>query len=264
MRAYNSAGLNQSTNPVTNEREFRWSGNGGNPFLKPWVADSMDLSIEKYFNKGSYVAVAGFTKDLKTYIYNQTTTIDYTGFPNQTNNIPTSNFGTFTRPENGQGGRVDGVELTVSLEGKLFTSMLDGFGITASGSDTHSGIKRNGPTGNAAPLAGLSGRVTNLTLYYEKSGFSARVSERQRSPFTAETTGLFGARTYETTLSDNVVDYQVGYSFETGPLKGLGILLQVNNATDAGYQTFSVNGVARPARYNTYGRQMLFGLSYKL
>ncbi|MEQ1518868.1 MAG: TonB-dependent receptor, partial [Usitatibacteraceae bacterium] len=56
MRAYNSAGLNQGTNPATGEKTFSWSGNGGNAALKPWVADGLDLSIEKYFAKGSYVA----------------------------------------------------------------------------------------------------------------------------------------------------------------------------------------------------------------
>ncbi|MEQ1514949.1 MAG: hypothetical protein ABL931_00500, partial [Usitatibacteraceae bacterium] len=185
------------------------------------------------------------------------------GDPNQTGNVPTSNFGTFTRPENGQGGRVDGVELSVSLEAKLFTRMLDGFGVTSSLSDTHSSIQRNGP-GSNSPLAGLSGRATNTTVYYEKSGFSARVSERRRSPFTAEVTGLFGFRSFVTSKADKVVDFQVGYSFDSGRLKGLSVLFQVNNATDSGTETFSVNGIARPESYNTYGRQTLLGITYKM
>lgn len=263
MRAYNSAGLNRSIDQNTGQPIFTWSGNGGNPYLRPWVADGFDLSFERYFGKGSYISVAGFSKKLKTYIYNSVTTIDYTGFPNQTGNVPSSNFGTFSRPQNGQGGYVDGVEVTISVEGKLLLPILDGFGVSASGSDTHSGIQRNGP-GSNAPLAGLSGRATNLTLYYEKSGFSTRISKRERSPFTAEITGLFGFRSFETTKADAVVDFQAGYNFDRGSLKGLGIVFQINNATDSGYETFSVNGVARPARYNTYGRQTLLGITYKM
>lgn len=270
MRAFNSAGLNRTIDQVTGAPIFTWSGSGGNPSLKPWVSDGLDISLEKYFAKGSYVSLAGFSKRLKTYIYNQVTTIDYTGYPNATGNVPSTNFGTFTRPENGTGGVVEGVELTVSLEGKLFTPWLDGFGVSASGSDTHSSIRRSGPNDTTqinGALAGLSGRATNLTLYYEKSGFSARVSERQRSPFTAEITGLFGFRSFVTYQSDTVVDTQLGYNFESGALKGLGVLLQINNATDAATRTFSRIGnvgTSRPEEYNTYGRQVLLGINYKL
>ena len=47
-------------------------GSGGNPLLDPWRANAFDLSYEKYFGSGAYVSAAGFYKDLKTYIYNQT------------------------------------------------------------------------------------------------------------------------------------------------------------------------------------------------
>lgn len=265
MTAYNRASLSRVTNQNNDVTQSVWSGSGGNPLLKPWVADGLDLSIEKYFAKGSYVSFAGFSKKLVNYIYNQTTQIDYSAYPNNTPFTPLTNIGNFTRPENGQGGNVEGIELTATLEGKLFTPMLDGFGISASGSDTHSKIntRRNG-INSTTSLEGLSGRVTNLTVYYEKSGLSARVSQRKRSPFTAETIGLFGNRSYELTLADDVIDYQLGYTFEAGALKGLGILFQVNNATDAATRTYVVsNNTERPQRYNTYGRQMLLGVSYK-
>ena len=41
-----------------------WSANGGgNPELKPWRAKSVDLSLEKYFQKRSYVAIGGFLQE---------------------------------------------------------------------------------------------------------------------------------------------------------------------------------------------------------
>ena len=49
------------------------SGSGGNPTLDPWRAYAFDVSYEKYFSdRGGYVSVAGFYKDLRSYIFNQT------------------------------------------------------------------------------------------------------------------------------------------------------------------------------------------------
>ena len=60
-----------------------WSaGGGGKPELQPWRAKSVDLSLEKYFQKRSYVAIAGFLKKLDTFIYQRSSERDFTGFPN--------------------------------------------------------------------------------------------------------------------------------------------------------------------------------------
>lgn len=268
MRAFNSAGLAQKANdPVTGAKTYQWEGSGGNPDLKPWMADSLDVSFEKYFGKRSYFAAAAFAKKLNTYIYSQTTTIDYSGFPNQTGLKPVSNFGTFSRPENGEGGYVRGLELSASLEGGMLHSGLDGFGVQMSGSSTNSSIMPDGPTGGVKALPGLSGQVVGLTVYYEKSGFSARVGSRHRSPFRAEITGLFANKTTTTTKSDDQVDLQLGYNFESGKYKGLGLVLQINNLTNAAYETYDntlATGALKPLEYNQYGRQLMFGINYKM
>ena len=48
-------------------------GSGGNAQLDPWRANAFDISYEKYFGQRSgYVSVAGFYKDLESYIFRQT------------------------------------------------------------------------------------------------------------------------------------------------------------------------------------------------
>jgi iron complex outermembrane receptor protein len=267
MRAFNSAGLNKKgVDKPTGKDIWQWEGNGGNAELKPWLADSLDLSYEKYFGKRSYVAAAAFKKNLLNYIYNEVTTIEYSKFTASSGQVPfPTTMGTFTRPVNGQGGTVDGLELSLSLDAGLLAPSLDGFGLVMSGSSTRSSIKPNGPDKADGPLPGMSGQVTNVTLYYEKSGFSGRISKRHRSPFTAEITGLFANKTTETTLSDDIVDLQVGYNFATGQLKGLGVLLQVNNLANGAYESYQMLGDVRmPLGYKTYGRQVMFGINYKL
>lgn len=237
-------------------------GNGGNAQLDPWRADYLDLSWERYFGKKAYLAVQGFYKDLKSYIYDQTAPFDFSRyqFPGATANI-----GPFTSPLNGQGGRLDGVELAVSAPLSMITPALDGFGVVANASLTNSSItiKDSRFGDRAVPLPGLSKRVVNLTAYYERDGFSTRISQRYRSDYVGTIGGL-GSQSILTYVSaDKVVDMQVGYEFDSGALKGLGLLLQVNNLTDSAFRNY-IGQSDRQSTYQKYGRNVLLGASWKL
>ena len=245
-----------------------WSGDGGNPYLQPWRATAYDLSVEKYLGKRSYVAAAAFYKDLKSYIYKQNLIGDFSAFPNTSNphlDTPLNPLGKYTQPANGQGGKVHGVELSTSLDAGLWSAAMDGFGVIASVSVTASDIHPLGP-GTSQKLEGLSGTVGSLTAYYEKNGFSARISERYRSSFRGEISGLHNAREFSEVLAERQVDLQLGYEFQTGSLKGVSLLLQVNNLSNAPYVTRQGNGLGdsiATERYDTYGRQTLLGVNYK-
>jgi iron complex outermembrane recepter protein len=259
MRAGATGGVDATTK--------MWNGSGGNPTLQPWRANSFDLSLEHYYGKSGYIAGAMFYKKLKSYIYNQQTPFDFAGFPNPSTVVPLTNIGTMNRPANGQGGMVRGVELSGSFEAGSLWNALDGFGLLASASATESSIHPNGP-GTKEKLPGLSGVVSNVTAYYEKHGFSARVSQRYRSAYRGEVTGLFAQRAFSEILAEKQIDLQLGYNFDEGALKGASLLLQVNNLRNSPYQTkqgdpFS-GGSYAPERYTTYGRQLLLGLSYKM
>ncbi|TBR14597.1 MAG: TonB-dependent receptor [Lysobacter sp.] len=243
-----------------------WTGGGGNPELKPWIADAFDLSYEKYFSNKGYVSAAYFFKSLKSYIYNQTTPFDFNQLPIPSTILPAdrppSTIGEFNQPVNGTGGLVRGHELAVSLPFDMFWAPLEGFGLQANYSDTKSSIEANGP-GSKEPLPGLSKYVTNATVYYERYGFSARVSARHRSAFVGEVQGFGGDRTRIPISAETVTDVQVGYTFQDGPLKNLGLLLQVNNLENAPFRS-TFDGMAdRPKQYFEYGRTYLFGVNYR-
>ncbi|PXV53165.1 TonB-dependent receptor [Dyella jiangningensis] len=269
-----SASLNQvESGPAAGQ--YLWSGSGGNPNLKPYVAVGTDLSWEKYFGKASYVAVAVFNKNLLNYIYNQTV-LNY-DFSKYTNDDPThppsSNIGSFTTPENGTGGRMEGLELSGSLEGGLVSRWLDGFGMQGNFSLTNSSVPVSSVTsipGAPSTLPGLSRKVANLTLYYEKYGWSFRITERYRSSFTGEAVALFDQLGYQKVLADKQTDFQAGYAFTQGSWNGLSVLLQVYNLTNSPYKTQQISSlpdneqIARPLDYNTWGRTVMFGLNYKL
>ena len=116
--------------------------------------------------------------------------------------------------------------------------------------------------GSKISLPGLSKTVTNITAYYEKNGFSARVSRRQRSDFIGEISGFGSDRELRFVKGEKIVDAQIGYEFRDGSLKGLGILLQVNNLTNAAYETYQQTP-DQVVEFQKYGRTILLGANYK-
>jgi TonB-dependent receptor len=254
-------------------------GDRGNPLLAPWRADAYDVSYEKYFSRGGYVSVAGFLKKLKSYIYPLTDGVhDFSDFiatlpPGYFNpGVVVNPIGSLTQPVNGSGGSVKGLELSVSLPGEMFSDSLSGFGTILSISQTDSGIKifdtpgtgtTSGTGFGVIPLPGLSKTVWNATLYYEKYGFSARVATRSRSRYIGEITNFANDRAFRFVKGDTITDFQMGYEFGEGRFNGLSVLFQVNNLTDEPYVAYAVDE-SRIIDYQTYGRQFLFGINYKL
>ena len=243
------------------------TGGGGNPELEPWLADAYDVSYEKYFGGKGYVSAAYFYKDLKTYIYNQTTEFDYRQLPIPMDFDPAllpDNWwqGEYSQPMNGEGGTLDGFELAVSVPLDLVWAPLEGFGVVASYSETDSEIEPLGP-GTTEPLPGLSRYVSNITAYYERFGFSARVAHRKRSRFLGEVQGAGGDRSKVYFDGESVTDLQLGYTFQDGPMQDLSLLLQVNNLENEPYRTIHDGLSERPHQYFEFGRTYLLGVNYK-
>ena len=247
----------------------------GNPALKPWRAAGIDLSVEKYFGKRSYLSLAAFRKNLLSYVQNQQTVVDNSKVPLPSNvppGVTVKQFGPLIQPSNGSGGKVEGIEFAASLEGALLHSSLDGFGIVASASKLSSSVLEQLPDqlAKTIPLNGLSGRSNSLTVYYEGHGLSARVSQRYRSPFTATTRDIYFNSTTLQYAADKVMDLQLGYAFEQGDLKGLSLLFQVSNVLDKPtMNSKNVTANAPDAKQLTpnfiryFGRQTLVGVNYK-
>ncbi|HET7126024.1 MAG TPA: TonB-dependent receptor [Lysobacter sp.] len=250
-------------------------GSGGNPLLDPWRANAFDVSYEKYFGDKAYVAAAYFYKKLTSYIYQQTVDdYDWSAYlvgyvPPAGDYPPISSTGTFTAPRNGKGGTLQGLELSASLPLEMFTPALTGFGVVASASFNDSSIKILAPdnatsVGNdPIDLPGLSKRVYNLTAYYERNGFEARLSQRRRSDFIGEIGNFNGSRVLRYVVGENILDAQVSYTFsDASSLRGLSLQLQAQNLTDEAYRTYA-GTKDRPLEYIKWGRTLMLGVNYK-
>ncbi|MEJ0088078.1 MAG: TonB-dependent receptor [Pseudomonadota bacterium] len=261
-----------ATPPNVDGQFLYWSRNGGgNPNLKPWKATTFDLSFEKYFAEQGYVSLAVYNKNLTTYIATRSVITSFEGVLLPDQQLPTdptiyteadaNRNGVSSVKVNGSGGYIRGVELTVSLPFSLFTPVLDGFGLVASAAKNESEILINDiPT----DVPGLSTKVFNTTLYFEKAGFSARVSNRFRGDFLGEVPDYSSNLTFNNVKSESILDAQVGYEFRQGTLEGLSVSLQGTNLTDEPFVLSAVGeGPYNLVKYQKYGAVYSLALTYK-
>jgi len=264
MRASSTFGVNAAA-----QGGPRIEGSGGNPYLEPFRANNFDLSFEKYFGTKAYVSVAGFYKDLRTYVYQQAQAVDFSRYgvalPAGMNPI-----GLYTQPANGTGGSIRGMEFTVSVPFGLFLPVLNGFGAelnhstnTSEVSIPASGLNTNDVGVSQLPLPGLSKKVTNFRLYYERAGFGISLAQRKRSEFLGEISDFQDNRQLTFVAPETTRDVQISYEFQGGLLKGLSILAQGKNLSNAEFKRYSgnPNNVVERVRY---GKTYAVGIAYKL
>ncbi len=263
MRASINFGYNDTFADATDIDSSPWSGEGGNPYLRPWMADAVDLSIEKYFGREGYVSAALYYKDLKSYIYSRAELYDFTGFPITGTEEPVLRQGFVTTPQNATGGEIYGYELAATVPFGMMTEALEGFGFTASYSMTKSNIQPD-PNNPSRPIPGLSEDVINGTMYYERYGFSTRVSARHRSEFIAEVQGVGAERLLRAAKAETLVDAQISYELQSGSMTGLTLLLQGTNLTDEPFVTHELADSRQVIDHQTFGRRYLLGVSFRL
>ncbi|GAB4138510.1 MAG: TonB-dependent receptor [Sphingomonadales bacterium] len=257
---------------------FVFSAEGGNPRLRPYIADQVDISFEHYFGGAGYIAVAGYYKDLDDYVNSfDVIAFDFSAFidseltPSQAA-LLNSPIGPLASPSNNGSGSIKGFEFTLSLPGSLLgdDSFFAPFGIITSTSYTDSKVTLtfNQPLDPDLPsldpitisVPGLSKWVVNSTVYYEYGGFEARVSHRFRSNFLAEVSAISATRTLRNAQSESIFDAQIGYTFGgDGIIGGTRLTVQALNLTDEPFVTF--NGPGEIIDHQSFGRTYLIGLS---
>lgn len=150
------------------------TGSGSNPLLRPYKSTNFDASLEWYYSEGSYLAVAGFHKDVDGYLG--------TGEVVETVTVPSGTYQyEISRPVNLESTKIKGLELAVQ---HMFTSLpspFDGLGISANMTFVDSSSSTDVP-GEKLPLIGLSDSQ-NLILFYEKGPIQFRVAYNNRARF---------------------------------------------------------------------------------
>jgi TonB-dependent receptor len=226
--------------PVTNipgtQRVGALVATGGNPNLKPYTSDNLDLGLEWYYGSNSYAAIDGFVKQLDNFIVGGTVQGNINGVTDPTTNQPA--IFSITSQVNGPSATVYGVELTVQ---HIFGDT--GFGVQANGTivGTDKPYNPHDIVGSGFAVTGLADSA-NAVLFWEKYGFSVRGALNWRAEYIdrfgqQQNNSHFGSE--PTFVNSNFqVDLSASYTYQgkyTVFLEGL----NVNNSTYSTHGRFS-------------------------
>ncbi len=253
--------------------------NTNSPFLRPFKAEQVDVSFERYFGRNGLVAIAVYRKDIKSFI--QDLTVENFDFRANGFVIPETyevvvtdeeTGGTVVTPvevrngsytfaiNNKEGGYIQGLEIswTQTFDGWL-EHPWSGFGFNASLAFVDSEITIDNPFSNSpspkVPYPGLADRSGNLTLFYEQGRFEARIGANYQSAKVSS----FGVAFAQDTqfAAETKLDAQVSYAFDSG----IELQLQAYNLTDEPNRSFWGEKYLTGYIQN-FGREFYLGASY--
>lgn len=222
------------------------TGTGGNPELEPFRATQYDASIEWYFADGAALTGGLFYKDVGSFLSTRTT---FETVPGEAGQF------LVTRRVNGQGGKIQGVEILYQQPFTFLPAPFDGFGILANYSYIDSETPFvNRRTGEGLPIEGLSKNNFNIVGYYEMAGFGARLAYNYRDEYLDSITAGGEGSFFE---PYSTLDASVRYGFDHWTVS-----LEAANLTDEEQRRYTGSKEAT-ALYALQGRRFSFGVSAK-
>lgn len=234
----------------------------GNPNLTPYTADSVEGSVEYYDGKRGFLGVGVFYKKMKSFVTSETSTVPYseTGYPldlleeGQDGSI----IFNYTRPVNGPGASIRGVEVSARRDFDFLPAPLDGFGAIANMTyaDGSSDVLFNGVPVELS-LVDLSKWSYNATLYYDTERAGARVSMASRSRYRKGTGGNNNIGEYfaPSTVFDATAYFNVAPAIQ--------LRVEAMNLTDEPVIQYADTSAKRLMTSTVSGRTLSFGASIR-
>ncbi|HEX7814464.1 TonB-dependent receptor [Dyella sp.] len=215
------------------------TGSGGNTDLKPYKSTNYDATAEWYFNENSLLSAELFFRRISGYILNTNVPQTYYNLTEQKESVYQMEI-----PVNAGVAKVKGLSLT--YQGNF------GYGFGMLANYTYS----DADTSNSFPLPYNSKNSFNLTPYFERGPWSARVTYSWRSSYftqiaqlqSAQITGIF-----------RELDASVGYQINDH----LRVSLDGTNLLDETYVVYN-NVPSEPLNAYKNGRTYTINLGLKL
>ena len=150
---------------------------GGNPALKPYLSDNLDLAVEWYYGKNAYFSVDAFVKDVTNFIVQGTQRQTINDVIDPTTGLPA--IYTVSQRVNGPDATVNGWEVAWQ---HVFGDSGFGFNANATFVNTDKPYDRTDLTQSGFAVTGLADSA-NLVGFYDKHGFEARVAANWRDEY---------------------------------------------------------------------------------
>jgi len=224
------------------------TASGGNPLLRPYKADQVDLSYEWYFHSESLFAFSPFYKHL-TNIIGATQAVETIGGVQYV----------VTSESNAPGGNIEGAETTFQTRFFFLPGLLSNLGVYTNYSYTTSNIHDLTPEPNPLPMVGLAKHNSEADLFYDQSGFETRIAWKYHSAFT--TANSWVGTALATLAPESIIDASISYTRRNWTVR-----LQGSNLTNERSLFTNDNNVqnlANTAGYQTFGRSYLIDVGVK-
>ena len=239
------------------------SGSSGNADLNPYRANQENASWEDYFAKGALVSVAVFAKQIDSFEEN-------VAVPTFVNDDFGGDTGIVNKPINAGAGSIYGLELSgqYAFDDSL-SPWLQGFGVAANYTYSNSTSDQTTALTNHLAIPGVSKNSVTAEGYYERGGFSARLSWTWRDQavydggLTGSTFQVVNSAGKQETLAVfsapyGQLDGQVGYDFN----KHFGITFSVQNIANEAQHAY-MQWPDEPITYDDAGTRYFLGIKFK-
>jgi len=201
-------------NPVLNvgngQRIGALSASGGNPNLRPYLADNFDVGAEWYYQRNSYLSVGFFLKNVSNFVVGGVTRQSINGLIDPT----TGTLASFavTQQVNGPDATVRGIELAWQ---QVFGTSGFGFQANATFVNTNRPYDDKNISQTGFAVTGLANSA-NFVGFYEKNGFQFRTALNWRDQYLLafgqnQNTGSFGS---EPTFVDQSFQVDLSTSYD--------------------------------------------------
>ncbi|MEM6647092.1 MAG: TonB-dependent receptor [Bacteroidota bacterium] len=227
---------------------------GGNPDIRSERSWGVDARLEYYLPRTGILSVATFGKFVDDPLFTQTSLVGDNRFDGD--GLDRSGY-LFSAPGNGEDGRVYGLEFDYFQQWHFLPGALSGLGMQLNGTLLTSEFTTPvSPTGDFREVAfpGTSDAVFNGSLFFERSGFSARLSYQWRDAW-LEAIDPDDAQFDTYWDGEERLDLSLRYAVTPQ----FTVFADANNLTDElGRRYQSVTG--RPVEIEGFGRRYLLGL----
>jgi TonB-dependent receptor len=227
----------------------------GNPDLKTTRSMNVDFMAERYFESVGLVSVGVFYKDISDFIFN------FTRF-NEIDPVSGLTFSQISRPENGAGASLTGVEFAVQRQLDMLPGGFRWLGVYANytyNSSSVEGVTVAGRDISGLPLLGTAQHSGNLSLSYDPPKGSVRLAFNYQSESLDAGEGGYNEEAFFDRWADRRLDIDFNANWQLTPQARW--FLEANNLSNRPLRYYQgVRG--RLAQDEYYGRRLQTGIKF--
>lgn len=226
---------------------------GGNPNLRPEYTWGVDTSLEYYIPGDGLLSASFYYRWVKNVLFDSRVRVNSEIY--NSGGIDRSGYDLISTL-NGDNGKLYGLELAYLQQFDFLPGALSGFGFQGNVSFIGGSFDTFDRRGAGFP--GTSDKIVNASLFYEKYGFSGRVSYQWRSDW-VDTLGGFGTGTTGDERRAGYANLDVALRYQL--TQNFTLFVDATNLTDEVYVAY-LGQRDRPTEVEQIGRRFMGGVRF--